>query len=219
MKEKLAIVIPAYKADFLRDALESIASQTSQQFHLYIGDDNSPQDLYSIVRSFEGRIDLTYKKFDANLGGQDLVAHWDRCIDLTHDEEWIWLFSDDDVMGSDCVETFFEGLRQNEGTDLFHFNIKVIDRNGQPVKTCNPFPERMAVNDFFSQRISTRSTALWLNIYFQEKSICNPALSISIWPGARMMPRGSNLAATEELLHWQAQRYISGKAALTFHPI
>ena len=169
MKEKLAIVIPAYKADFLRDALESIASQTSQQFHLYIGDDNSPQDLYSIVRSFEGRINLTYKKFEANLGGQDLVAHWDRCIDLTHDEEWIWLFSDDDVMGADCVETFFEGMRQNEGTDLFHFNIKVIDRNGQPVKTCNPFPERMAVNDFFSQRIQYQVNSTVVEYIFSRK--------------------------------------------------
>src|SRR5215217_8290494 len=153
MKEKLAIVIPAYKADFLRDALESIANQTSQDFHLYIGDDNSPQDLYSIVRSFEDRINLTYTKFDSNLGGQDLVAQWNRCVGLTQQEEWIWLFSDDDVMGSDCVETFFAGLKQHDQADLFHFNMQVINQHGQVTRPGNPFPERMAVNDFFSKRL------------------------------------------------------------------
>ena len=74
---------------------------------MYIGDDCSPGNLYSIVEKYENRIPIVYKHFDENLGGKDLVAQWERCIDLVGDEEWIWLFSDDDIMDPTCVENFY----------------------------------------------------------------------------------------------------------------
>ena len=74
MKKKLAIVIPAYKATFLRAALDSIAAQTCQDFTLYIGDDCSPYQLGAIVDEYRDKIDLFYERFDTNLGGKDLVA-------------------------------------------------------------------------------------------------------------------------------------------------
>jgi len=107
---KLAIVIPAYKADYFEQALESIAGQTCTNFTLYIGDDASPHDLYAIVKDFESKINLHYKRYDENLGSKDLVAQWERCIDLVKDEKWIWLFSDDDLMAKHCVEEFYKSL-------------------------------------------------------------------------------------------------------------
>ena len=97
-KTLLAIVIPAYKSKFLELALNSICKQTDKRFHLYIGDDNSPEHLYDIILKYEDKITLTYKRFDENLGRNDLIAHWERCIDLVQDEEYIWFFSDDDMM-------------------------------------------------------------------------------------------------------------------------
>ena len=98
MNNQLSIVIPAYKATFLPAALDSIAAQTCQNFTLYIGDDNSPHNLENIVNRYKDEINLVYHRFDANLGGNDLVAQWERCISLTQGEPYIWLFSDDDVM-------------------------------------------------------------------------------------------------------------------------
>ena len=57
---QLAIVIPAYKAKYLRDTLESISQQTCKNFTLYIGDDHSPEDIYSIVQQFENKINIIY---------------------------------------------------------------------------------------------------------------------------------------------------------------
>ena len=106
-QNNLAIVIPAYKATFLAAALDSIAAQTCKDFTLYIGDDHSPNNLEEIVGRYREKINLVYKRFDNNLGGKDLVAQWERCIDMTQDEEWLWLFSDDDVMEPSCVENFY----------------------------------------------------------------------------------------------------------------
>jgi len=168
MNNKLAIVIPAYKQQFLRETLESIANQTCKNFTLYIGDDASPDDLYSIIRAFENEINISYKKFNENLGGKDLVAHWGRCIDLTQNEEWIWLFSDDDLMDLNCVEGFYESLNNNENVDLLHFNLRIIDQYGRSTKECNPYPEHLEVTDFFFRRINFKINSTGVEYIFRK---------------------------------------------------
>lgn len=91
MKNKLAIVIPAYKACFFREVLDSLAKQSRRDFTVYIGDDASPDDLESIVSDYKDQLDIFYFRFEQNWGGRDLVAHWERCIELS-DEPLIWLF-------------------------------------------------------------------------------------------------------------------------------
>ena len=59
----------------LYDALNSINNQTNKQFSVYVGDDNSPEILYDIVRLFEDKIDISYIRFSNNLGGKSLVEH------------------------------------------------------------------------------------------------------------------------------------------------
>ena len=127
MKNNLAIIIPAYKSTFLPAALDSIASQTCKDFTLYIGDDCSPNNIGEIVDKYEDKINIIYKRFDTNLGGKDLVAQWERCIDMTQNEEWIWLFSDDDMMDKNCVEEFYKTIEDNKDCDIFHFDINVIN--------------------------------------------------------------------------------------------
>lgn len=150
---KLAIVIPAYKSTFLKAALDSIAAQTCKDFRLYIGDDCSPHDLKSIVDEYTDKIDLTYQRFDQNLGGKDLVAQWERCIDMTQGEEWLWLFSDDDVMEPNCVEEFYKTLQAHPEAGLIHFNLaKLISKTGE-VKKIPPFPEYCPAKMYLDEKI------------------------------------------------------------------
>ncbi|RZK26229.1 MAG: glycosyltransferase family 2 protein [Flavobacterium sp.] len=165
----LAIVIPAYKAAFLRDTLESIAAQSCQNFTLYIGNDASPEDLYQIVASFSERTTIVYTKFENNLGGVDLVSHWKRCIELTRNEEWIWLFSDDDIMQKECVESFYAYIQGNSKVDLVHFNMSFIDFEGRVTKVCNDFPKKLNVTDFFSKRTKFQINSTVVEYIFSKK--------------------------------------------------
>ena len=61
MSEAIAIVIPAFKALYLRDALLSLAKQTDQRFCVYIGDDASPENLENICHEFSTQINLVYQ--------------------------------------------------------------------------------------------------------------------------------------------------------------
>ena len=140
MNKKLAIVIPAYKETYFETAVSSIANQTCKDFTLYVGNDCGSDEIGFITEKYSSRIDIVYHRFDENLGGKDLVAQWERCIAMTQDEEWIWLFSDDDVMGKRCVELFYETISSND-FDIYHFNVKEIDGKGNETGNCSKYQD------------------------------------------------------------------------------
>lgn len=173
-ESRLAIVIPAYKDNFLAESIESIACQTNRDFKLYIGDDCSPYDLYRIVKKYEDRIDLSYRRFETNLGGRDLVAQWERCINLINDEEWIWLFSDDDTMGPDCVENFYRTLEKNPDYDLFHFNVRKIDGTGNLTSTqFQHFPEVLTSEEFLINKLQPGYYSTAVEYIFRKSHFFN----------------------------------------------
>jgi len=153
---QLAIIIPAYKASFLAASLESITSQTCKDFTLYIGDDCSPYDLESIVKKHQDKINIVYKRFEANLGAKDLVAQWERCIDLNQGEEWLWLFSDDDIMAPNCVEDFYKTQKKHPEDKLFHFNINVINADGKLLHSSEQWPEHCTTKRYLDGKLSAK---------------------------------------------------------------
>lgn len=153
LKTNLAIVIPAYKSTFFEAALDSIAAQTCKDFTLYIGDDCSPNNLEEIVDMYRGRINLVYKRFDTNLGGKDLVAQWERCVDMNNGEEWIWLFSDDDVMEENCVEEFYKTIKEKPEAGLIHFNISRLDDDTGEVVSLPVFPEYCSSRLYLDEKL------------------------------------------------------------------
>ncbi|HXB58327.1 MAG TPA: glycosyltransferase family 2 protein [Candidatus Acidoferrales bacterium] len=144
----LAIVIPAYKSAFLREALDSVASQSCRRFQLYVGDDASPENIGEIVREYSDVLPINYLRFEKNLGRASLVKHWERCIRMGN-EPWVWLFSDDDVMEADCIESFFRELRATEGRhDLYRFNTISINRAGTQLSENPQHPQNETGADF-----------------------------------------------------------------------
>jgi glycosyltransferase involved in cell wall biosynthesis len=158
---QLAIVIPAYKATFLGATLQSLAEQQVKDFHVYIGDDASPEDIFRIVAAFQHRLCIIYKRFENNVGGCDLTLHWQRCIDMTEDESWIWLLPDDDVAMPDCVSTFLNAcLTDKEEKKLYRFQTSHINSKGEllfDTETCPPLESNAAflLNKIRFQRSSS----------------------------------------------------------------
>jgi glycosyltransferase involved in cell wall biosynthesis len=131
--QKLAIIIPAYKSDFLAKALAGVARQTDQRFNLYVFDDASPADIQGIARAALGPRPFIFKRFEKNLGGTSLPQHWNRCVAETS-EPWLWLFSDDDLMDDNCVAALLKFLEAGEAAaDIVRFDGWLIDENDQVV--------------------------------------------------------------------------------------
>ena len=158
---KLAIVIPAYKAEYLDKTLLSLCAQTARNFTVYVGDDNSPHGLKPVCDKYSGSLSLHYHRFAENTGGKDLVKQWERCVSLKREEEWIWLFSDDDIAEERCVETFFEALQHTKAYyDVYRFNTITIDQSGDLIAESERSPEwenamGLAYNILLSRRGNT----------------------------------------------------------------
>ena len=156
MSNNLAIIIPGYKPDYLYNTLESLCTQSNKDFTVYVGDDNSPYELYKTVKQFKDKLDIQYVKFDDNLGGYSLIKQWERCIDLSN-EEWIWLFSDDDIANPNCVDTFYKGI--DHASKLYKFNTKIIDGDGKLIARkfdkINLLTGRLSSQEFIDNRLAS----------------------------------------------------------------
>lgn len=144
---RLAVIIPAYKASFLKACIDSFAAQSNQDFHLYVFNDASPENIDHIIQPHLSARNISYHKFEENLGGKSLIKHWERCIHKTS-EEWVWLFSDDDYVSNDTVELFYRFIKNNSDTDILRFNKTIIDAQNRPQQTI-VFPNQESQKDFF----------------------------------------------------------------------
>ncbi len=149
---QLAIVLPAWKTDFLQCALESVRAQTDQRFTLYIADDGGPDRIARICDDFDD-LGLIYHRFDENLGNTSLTRHWDRSVALST-EPWIWLFGDDDEMHPECVAKFYEILGNlKPEVSVIRFNTDVIDEASE-IRKCNPsHPQSESASEFLFDRL------------------------------------------------------------------
>ncbi|MCA6069106.1 glycosyltransferase family 2 protein [Chryseobacterium sp. RG1] len=169
---KLAIIIPAYKSTYLAETLQSLANQTNQNFRVYIGDDCSPYYLEDIVINFYDKLNIIYHKFENNLGAESLVKQWERCIDLCN-EEYIWLFSDDDIASSQCVEAFYEKIN-NDNLKLMRFYTKIIDESGKIIPLYfdkTNIYKNISAEKFISLRLSQDRFRSYVVEYIFHRSI------------------------------------------------
>ena len=164
----LAIIIPAFKPDYLEKTLASLAAQSCKDISVYIGDDDSPSDLSRIVAPFKNVLDIHYTRFSGNLGGQDLVKHWERCIRLCRDEDFIILCSDDDLMEPKCIESFVN-FQVPEDVDVLHYDINIIDENDECFKECPNFPGTLRPEAFFDMLFRRQITARMPEFIFRRK--------------------------------------------------
>ena len=99
---KYSFVLPAYKILYFKEAIDSILAQTYTDFELIIVNDASPEDLEAIVKDYnDSRI--RYYVNTQNLGGKDLVAQWNHCLEYAK-SDYVILASDDDVYMPNYLE-------------------------------------------------------------------------------------------------------------------
>lgn len=167
----LAIVIPYFKLEFFEETLSSLANQSNKNFKVYIGNDASPDNPIRLVNLFNTKLNITYKRFDENLGGKSLTEHWDRCIDMVQEEKWLMILGDDDMLGDSVVQTFYNHLEVfKRKSKVVRFASKTITHKSNTIEISDPFQHPFLENaeDSYYRRFRglTRSS---LSEYVYEK--------------------------------------------------
>jgi len=168
--DSLAIIIPAYRAQFLAASLESILAQTDQQFNLYVFDDASPEPVRSLVEKFQSHRKIVYHRFEENFGARSLTQQWARCVEATT-EPWVWLFSDDDEMQPDCVASLRREIEATAGRyDLYRFNTRCLNEQSQVVAENEPYPLEESGRDFLLVRLRGERGSTMQELIFSRQA-------------------------------------------------
>ncbi|WP_374174009.1 glycosyltransferase family A protein [Flavobacterium tructae] len=126
----LAIVIPYYKLIFFEETLKSLSEQTNKRFRVFIGNDASPEDPSLLLEEYKDKIDFVYQIFEENLGGISLTKHWERCIALVEEEDWIMILGDDDILEKNVVASWYEHYNVfHTKSNLVRFASKSLNMN------------------------------------------------------------------------------------------
>lgn len=167
----LAIVIPYYKLDFFEECLESLAEQTNKKFKVYIGNDASPQDPCILIDSYQEKLNIAYKRFEQNLGSLSLTLHWDRCIEMSKEEEWIMILGDDDLLEINVVEKFYLNHSEfNNKANVIRFASQIIDAEGTHKSPVFEHPKWEKAPDSFFRWLNGETRSSLSEHLFRKKS-------------------------------------------------
>lgn len=146
---KYTFLLPAYKAKFFAEALESIKNQTHKVFFCIVSDDCSPENLKSIYDEVVGTDSrFTYRRNDENMGGKSLVSHWNLLVEMCETEFFI-MASDDDVYEQHFLDEINKLTIKYPDVDLFRAKMRRINDTGQTIMRDGYLPEYMDQAHFF----------------------------------------------------------------------
>lgn len=135
---KFSIAVPAYKAKFLKECIESILAQTYKNFELIIVNDASPEDLTSIVKSFNDPR-IRYFVNEKNCGSVNVVDNWNKCLEYANGDYTICM-GDDDKLLPHCLEEYARLINKYSGLGVYHGWTEIIDEHSKVIRMQEPRP-------------------------------------------------------------------------------
>jgi glycosyltransferase involved in cell wall biosynthesis len=150
-----SITIPAYKGAFLKECIQSVLSQTYYTFEIVIVNDNSPEDLETIVKSFSDER-IRYYKNDVGFGAEHVVGNWNKCLAYAKGDFMICM-GDDDKLKPNFLSDMNDLIRKYPELDVYYSRTEIINENSEVVKLLAERPERESVYEMIQKRKNGRS--------------------------------------------------------------
>lgn len=126
---RISFILPAYKGKFLREAINSILAQDYTDFELIVVDDCSPDSIREIVDSYDDKR-VSYYRNEQNIGGKDLVAQWNHCLEYAKGD-YVILATDDDLYEPNFLSTFVPLIEKYPDVNLFRARILQVDSRNE----------------------------------------------------------------------------------------
>lgn len=130
---KISVCIPVFNGEeFIREALDSVLSQSYNNIELIIVDNQSTDTTVSIIKSYT---DPRIKFFqnDTNIG---MIPNWNRALELATGD-YVKILPADDVLMPECLKRQAEILTQdvNKKIALVCGRRNIIDQKGKVLFT------------------------------------------------------------------------------------
>lgn len=167
----VSVILPTFnRADYIKRAIDSVITQTYNQWELIIIDDGSTDETFSVVESYIN-----------DFGNVRYMKHKNRKLPISLNVgiqasagEYITFLGSDDEYKSDHLELRLNYLLRNTNTDLVHGGIEVI---GNPfVKDKNDLSKKVHLSKciiggtFFGKRKVFTELDGFKNLNYSEDS-------------------------------------------------
>jgi glycosyltransferase involved in cell wall biosynthesis len=142
----VTIGLPVFNGeDYIRDAIDSVLSQSFYRFKLVIADNCSVDATPEILKEYElNDSRVTAIRHENNIGGLENLFYLAKNISTPY---FMW-FAHDDVMEKDFLRTCVEILDTNLSVDMAFTGMRNIDINGKCIRLYPNF-QMQPVNSTF----------------------------------------------------------------------
>lgn len=127
---KFSVTIPAYKPDFLDEAVSSVLAQSYGDWELIVVDDASPADLRAIMAPYLADPRVQYYRNEQNYGSVNVVNNWNRCLEYCKGD-YVICMGDDDKLLPNCLADYAALIAEYPGLDVYHARTEIIDEHSR----------------------------------------------------------------------------------------
>ena len=122
----VSVIIPNYcHAQYLRERIDSVLSQTYKDFEVIILDDCSTDNSREVIESYRGREHVAHIIYNEQNSGSPF-KQWQKGVELAKGE-YIWIAESDDVAYDTLMEECVKALDANKEASLAFVDCEFID--------------------------------------------------------------------------------------------
>lgn len=147
----ISVILPSYNhAPYLKERIDSILSQTYQDFELIILDDKSPDNSREIIEEYRNNPHVSHIVYNETNSGSTF-RQWTKGIGLAKGE-YIWIAESDDVAAPELLQTLYNNITQNKNVVLSYCQSYRINKDSEITGDWSDYTEKYApelfANDF-----------------------------------------------------------------------
>jgi glycosyltransferase involved in cell wall biosynthesis len=126
----VSVIVPNYNhAPYLQQRIESILTQTYQDFELILLDDCSTDNSHVILERYRHHPKVSHLVFNDENSGSTF-RQWDKGIRLAVGD-YIWIAESDDWAESEFLQFVINAFERNKNAGFVFVASKYVDSNGQ----------------------------------------------------------------------------------------
>lgn len=197
---KVSVLMPVYKTSekYLREAIESILSQTFEDYEFLILDDCPEDDREEIVRSYKDKR-IKYYKNEKNLG---ITPSRNKLIDMAKGE-YLAVFDHDDVSLPERFQKQVQYLDEHQDVGVVSSNVKSLVKGWISANPIDDYNIKMALIRICAMSHSAsmirKSVLINNNIRYEERF--SPAEDYALW--CRLIPFTNFYNIPDVLFHYR----------------
>ena len=191
--EQVAVLIPAYKAGHIRQAVETALAQDYPAVEVILSDDCPVGAVYQVVRDLVEAGRITYQRNTPALG---LAGNYLRLAEMTA-APWLKYLDDDDILEPSAISVLLAGAKACPDAMLVISGVRFLEENGDFRDMVHDLPACVLGRDFLTRCWADNAATLFTRMLVRRE-VMDEVRRLS--PPARMISLDELVGFTAAIL-------------------